>query len=384
MSHSKRPRKQPAGIRGIARSLGTSIGTVDRALHDRAGISPKTRKKILERARNIGYRPNLAARFLSLRRHVRIGIILPREIAPFWDLIRDGITDMARSVETNGVQVVHRSYPRLGEGEVEALEQALKDDVQGLVIAPGRAKDLASLMRKAAARGIPLVCVNTDAPTAPHLATICVNSVVSGALVGELMARFLGGRGRLVVVTGQLNTIDHSQKLEGIRKVIAEFWPQLEIAAVVEAHDDETEAYRKCRKALASFRDAAGVYVATANSLPVMRALDERGMSGRIHVITTDLFPAMAEFIESGRVAATLYQRPLVQGQIAFQAIYKFLTEGVSPPAVIRLSPHIVMRSNFKLFLERMRSDKAMRTKPPAGERAGRDGFLTSYADEMT
>ena len=381
-----RSRKRPAGIREIAQALGVSIGTVDRALHDRPGIKPKTRTSVLELAKELGYRPNLAARFLSSRKHLRIGVNLPREIASFWDLIRDGITDVARSFENSGVRIVHRSYPRLGQGEAEALEEALKDDVQGLVIAPGRARDLAPLMRRAAGQGIPVVCVNTDAPKAPHLATVCVDSAVSGSLVGELMGRFLGGKGRLVVVTGQLNTIDHAQKLEGFRKTIGETWPGLEIAAVVEAHDDETEAYRKCREVLASAPDAAGIYVSTANSVPVMRALDERRLSGRVTVIATDLFPALATFIESGRIAATIYQRPWVQGQIAFQALYKFLGAGVRPAPVIRLSPHIVMKSNLKLFLERMRSDKASKGDlgRPSGDPTRRGGSMASYADEIT
>lgn len=359
----------------MAQKLGVSIGTVDRALHDRPGINSKTRTRVLDLAKELGYCPNLAARFLSSRRHVRIGVNLPREIASFWDLIRGGITDVAESFETSGVRIVHRSYRRLGEGEKEALEEALKDDIQGLVIAPGRAEDLAPLMRKAAGQGIPVVCVNTDAPTAPHLATVCVDAAVSGSLVGELMGRYLGGRGRVVVVTGQLNTIDHAQKLDGFRKVIGETWPALEIAAVVEAHDDETEAYQKCREVLASIPDAAGVYVSTANSLPVMRALEDGGRSGSLSVITTDLFPALARFIETGRVAATIYQRPWVQGQIAFQAVYKFLVKGVKPSPVINLSPHIVMRSNLKLFLERMRSDKAAYVG---------GGSVASYADEIT
>ena len=383
-SGASRSRKRPAGIREIAKALGVSIGTVDRALHDRRGIKPKTRTSVLELAKELGYRPNLAARFLSSRKQLRIGVNLPREIVSFWDLIRDGIADAARSFENNGVRIVHRSYPRLGQGEAEALEDALKDEVQGLVIAPGSAKDLGPLMRRAAGQGIPVVCVNTDAPKAPHLATVCVDSVISGSLVGELMGRFLGGQGRVVVVTGQLNTIDHAQKLEGFRKAIRETWPGLEIAAVVEAHDDEREAYRKCREVLASAPDAAGVYVSTANSLPVMKALDDRGLSGRVTVIATDLFPALATFIESGNVAASIYQRPWVQGQIAFQAIYKFLVEGVRPPSVIRLSPHIVMKSNLKLFMERMRPKGQGAGVRPASARTGRGGSVASYADEIT
>src|SRR5438128_8149925 len=199
------------------------------------------------------------------------------------------------------------------------------------------------------------------------------------------MGRFLGGKGRIVVVTGQLSTVDHLQKLDGFRKEIGEKWPGLGIAAVVEAHDDEAEGYEKCRAVLASTPDVAGVYVSTANSIPVMRALDDRGLSRGITIITTDLFPALAPHIESGRVAATIYQRPWVQGQIAFQAIYKFLVEGVTPPPVNRLSPHVVMRSNLKLFLERMRSDTV--EIPGGGRRSEartvRSGSIATFADEV-
>ena len=34
---------KPAGIKDIARALGVAIGTVDRALHGRSGVSPVTR-----------------------------------------------------------------------------------------------------------------------------------------------------------------------------------------------------------------------------------------------------------------------------------------------------------------------------------------------------
>src|SRR5215510_967009 len=94
------------GIREIAKTLGVSIGTVDRALHDRPGISPETRARVLETAKALAYRPNLAARFLSSRQRLRIGVVLPREIASFWDLVREGFTDAARRFEPSGVQIV--------------------------------------------------------------------------------------------------------------------------------------------------------------------------------------------------------------------------------------------------------------------------------------
>jgi LacI family transcriptional regulator len=128
----------------------------------------------------------------------------------------------------------------------------------------------------------------------------------------------------------------------------------LQIVKIVEAHDDEVLAYAETKAALAENPDLGGVYVSTSNSLPVLQAIEESGLAGRIAVITTDLFPALVPLIRSGRILATIYQRPLTQGRLAFQALYRFLVEGQCPLPRIRVAPHIVMNSNLDLFLEQL------------------------------
>jgi LacI family transcriptional regulator len=121
---------------------------------------------------------------------------------------------------------------------------------------------------------------------------------------------------------------------------------------------------------LTSTPDIGGVYVSTVNSIPVLRAIEDAGLFGRATVITSDLFPALGPFIESGRVAATMYQHPSMQGQLAFQTLYKFLVDGVRPRAVIRTAPHIVMKSNLKLFMDRLARHTA-KGRPGRGEPEG-------------
>ena len=279
------------------------------------------------------------------------------------------------------VKVVPRSYPGLGDGEEEALAEAVADDLHGLIMVPGQPVTLAPLLKKAAERGLPVVCVNTDAPEVEHLVTVCVDSLTTGSLVGELMGRFLAGKGRVMVVTGQLSTIDHAQKVTGFRRALSEMWPDLRVDAVVEAHDHEREAYEKSRQVLTSTPDIGGVYVSTVNSIPVLRAIEDVGLAGRATVITSDLFPALGPFIESGRVAATMYQRPSMQGQLAFQALYKFLVDGVRPRPVIRMAPHIVMKGNLKLFMDRppwhAAKGRPGRGEPEGGEPESPEGPLT-------
>src|SRR6202012_366852 len=80
-----------AGIRDIAKALGTSIGTVDRALHGRSGVRARTKARVLRMAKQLASKPNLAARSLKLNRSLRIAAVLPREIAAFFDPLREGI-----------------------------------------------------------------------------------------------------------------------------------------------------------------------------------------------------------------------------------------------------------------------------------------------------
>src|SRR6476661_2437520 len=153
----------PVGIKDIARALGISTGTVDRALHAKPGVNAMTRTRVLSMAKSLGYQPNLAARYLKSRKQLRISVHLPREIALFWDSLREGIREAAAPFAP-ALHVDFRSYPTLGEGDIPLFEEALREGTNGLIIAPGNPAALKAYIRKAARKDIPVVCVITDAP----------------------------------------------------------------------------------------------------------------------------------------------------------------------------------------------------------------------------
>jgi LacI family transcriptional regulator len=348
--------ERPAGIKDIALALGVSIGTVDRALHGRPGINAMTRARVLKMAQTMGYRPNFAARHLKLNRKLQISVHLPREIASFFDALREGIEEAAAPFESS-IRVQFRSYPHLGERDVELFEEALAEETQGIILAPGHPADLKPWIRKAARRHIPVVCVATDAPGTERLCTISSDAASGGALVAELLTRFVKKPGPVLIVTGDLSTVDHADKVRGFRECLETLKSPLKIAAVLEAHDDADEAYRLTQEALAKHTKLAAVYVGTANSVPVVRALEDSGRLGEVAVITTDLFPALVPLIRAGKVIGTVYQRPRAQGRLAFHALYQFLVEGRCPPLRHRLPPHIILRSNLDVFLEMLPGD---------------------------
>ena len=359
------PTPPPVGIKDIARALGISTGTVDRALHGKPDVSPTTRARVLGMAEALGYRPNLAARYLKLRKQLRISVQLPREIALFWDSLREGIREAAAPFAP-ALHVDFRTYPSLGEGDIPLFEEALADGTSGLIIAPGNPAALRPHLRDAARRKIPVVCVVTDAPESQRLTSVSADPFTVGAVAGELLARFLPGGGQVAFFTGWLATQDHADKLRGFESSLGSMGPLLRLAPVVEAHDDEREGHRRALDVLRAHPHLKGIYISTVNSLPVLRAAEEEGRLSGLTVVTTDLFPELVKWIRAGKVVATVYQRPVSQGRLALQALYQFLLNGTRPVSRLSVVPHLVMRSNLELFLERLRVD--LEAVPTTGE----------------
>jgi LacI family transcriptional regulator len=344
---------RPVGIKDIARALGISIGTVDRAIHGRGGINAITKERVLKMAQTLGYKPNLAARYLKAPRQVRVSVNLPARIASFFDAVRAGIRDASSPFQA-GVDLQFRTHPALGEGDEVLFREALEDNSKGIIIAPGHPAQLKIWIRRAAQRRIPVVCVSTDAPGTERLTSVSADPFVSGALVAELLHHTVRESGTVAVFTGDLSTIDHSEKIRGFKQSLGSLNGALALSGVVETHDDESSAYGQARKLLARDDSLRAVYVSTANSLSVIQALEELDPQRLVKVVTTDLFPQLVPFLKSGRILATIYQRPEAQGRMAFEALYHFLVEGRCPPNRIKLNPHIVMRSNLELFLDRI------------------------------
>ena len=337
----------------IAGALGVSTGTVHRALHNHPGVSPMTKSRVLQMAKTLGYRPNLAARYLSSKRNLRVSVNTLQGTTSFWDDVRTGIGEEARGLIMENVEIEYRTYPRLGEGEEEAFEAALKAGVDGIITFPSRPQSLHSWMRRASRSNIPVVCVATDAPNTGRLAVVSIDTLASGSLAADLMGSFLGGKGKVAVTMSSLAITEHAEKHTAFGSTLLGLYPQMQLQETIEDHDVESEAYEKSTDLFKKHPDLAGIYVTTEASIPVLQAARDARMLDQITFITTDLFPALVPEIRSRAVAATIYQRPRTQGRMAFRVLHEFLVEGECPSFQVTLAPHLVMRGNLDFFLQR-------------------------------
>jgi LacI family transcriptional regulator len=346
--------RRNATLFDIADALGISTGTVHRALHNHPGVSAVTRSRVLQVSKSLGYRPNLAARFLSQRKRFRVSVNTLSGTTSFWDEVRDGINQGARALGVENVELDFRTYPLLGEAEEEAFVSATKAESNGIIAFPSRPNNFREWMKGTAKSQMPVVCVSTDAPDSGRLAVVSIDTMASGSLAGDLLGKFTGRKGKVAATLSALSINEHAEKFEAFQTTVKSLHTEMQVLDPIEDHDTESEAYDKCRALFLAHPDLTGLYITTEASIPVIQAAKDSNMLGRLSIITTDLFPKLAQELRAGNIAATIYQRPRTQGRLAFQVLYSHLAGGRTPPhAQVTLVPHLVMRGNLDYFLAR-------------------------------
>ena len=83
-------------VNDIARECGVSHTTVVRALNETGRINVKTRQRILQKAEELGYRPDLLARVLTKGRSMTLGVVVPDLKNQYYPIILDSMAGSAR------------------------------------------------------------------------------------------------------------------------------------------------------------------------------------------------------------------------------------------------------------------------------------------------
>ena len=341
----------------IAQLANVSLGTVDRALHNRGRISEETRSRILRIAEEIGYQANPRARALAIgKREFRVGICIPRELHEYFDAIYDGIEKELSNFSEFRITLINSSPQQTRDSRYQHVAHLLQQDIQALIVCPGDAQELSELVTSAQDAGIPVIFVSSDAPVSRRTSAVWVDPELIGRIAGELMARFLGKRGRTAVVTGNMTNLSHRKRAESFAQRFEEIAVNGRCLEIIEGHDDPEETFANTSKLLRRHPSLSGIYVATANCLPVCKAIDAQGKSGRVQVIATHFFPEMVPCFLNQTIVAAIYHRPFWLGQYALRLALRSIIEKKPLRSSYLVQPQIILASNMHLVREGMKA----------------------------
>jgi DNA-binding LacI/PurR family transcriptional regulator len=171
---------QKITINDVARSAGVSRQTVSRALNDKGEIDGTTKQRVLDAAKELGYRPSRFARGLVRQDTTTIGLVIPDLLNPFFTEVAAGALEAAR---TRGWHVVVYDTADSAAEERGSLEVigSQVDAVVGYF-----SLDEAELDTRT--RGIPVVLIGRDHHT-PRFSSILIDGAAGvRAAIDHLVA----------------------------------------------------------------------------------------------------------------------------------------------------------------------------------------------------
>ncbi len=119
-------------MKDIAKDLGLSVITVSKALRGRPDISSETRARVLRRAEELNYRPNLSARALVTGRTNMMGLVIPALTHAFFSELARAMSEVLRRSEFTLLISSSELQPEL---ERQVIDQLIARGVDALLVA---------------------------------------------------------------------------------------------------------------------------------------------------------------------------------------------------------------------------------------------------------
>lgn len=177
-------------IHDIARKASVSAGTVDRVIHNRKGVSVKTRNHIKKILKQLHYQPDILARTLAIRKSIKLAAIYPglRSGKIFWSIPEAGMDKAIEELNHFGVQLIKFPFDQSNPGSffIQA-KKILRAKPDGIIIAPGFSKEAKRFSKNCTDLNIPFVYINSLLKTEQYLSYIGQNSFASGKVAASLM-----------------------------------------------------------------------------------------------------------------------------------------------------------------------------------------------------
>ena len=337
----------------IAKRLGISRGTVSRVLNNHPNVKPQTKEMVLAELARCGYQPNEAARSLVMQRNHKFAVILFSEPRYFWKQVEYGIAAAESRLKVYGVTIdVYITDILKPEEQLELLRSLPQKEYDAFIVAPNDPSLLLEEIDVLVEKGTPVLLLNVDIPSANRLCYMGCNYTQSGTLGAEILAKCMGHKGNIAMLTLKDQVPAIEQRITGFRREIARN-PLISIDQVLRFDRMGNGTYDAVMELLSSQQEITGLYVGFGALDQAAKAVMDSGKPREVQVVGYDLSEDIIQNLNEGTVTATICHEPFNQGYLGCLMMYNYVAKGVQPENTIMYSKlEAIFKSNAKYYLD--------------------------------
>lgn len=222
-------------IKDIAQQAGVSVGTVDRVLHGRTGVSESSRIKVENVLQQLDYQPNMYASALASNKKYKFACLIPTHgDGDYWESVERGMGQAIRTFSDFHLSLKTFYYDQYEEGAfVERGKQLLGEEPDGVVLSPTIEKETVGIVAQLQARGVPYVFIDSNLPQLHPLTFYGQHAGRSGYFAARMLKLLAQGSREIVIFRslyeGKLASNQQQRREEGFYDFMQAHCPELKI-----------------------------------------------------------------------------------------------------------------------------------------------------------
>lgn len=245
------------------------------------------------------------------KRKILIGFIGKSLTNDVFQAAQSGARDAAKTLgEKYGVDIeveIRTPNDEDATKQAEAIEALTRRGADGIAVSCSEANTVTPSIDKAVAKGVSVVCFDSDAPESKRFAYYGTDDKSAGALFMKELAKSMGEKGTVAILGGNQSAPNLQQRVEGAKEELAKY-PNMKLNEPgvfyhVETPEKAAEAVQSAQNANPGIQGWCFI-----GGWPLFTADALKWPPGSIKVVSCDALPAELNYVRTGHVEALYAQ----------------------------------------------------------------------------
>ena len=274
--------------------------------------------------------------------------VIPKVAVPFFDDCNNGAKAAATAAGVQYEWVVPQNTQ--GSTQVQIIEDLISKKVDGIAISVNEPKSVERIIKKAMDSGIKVLTFDSDSAKSGRSMYIGTSNEAAGETMGESMAKAIGGKGEVAIVTGQLGAANLNERIAGIKKALAKS-PDIKIVATEGTEDDLAKAVSVDEALFRGHPNLKGIFgvsqVGGPSVAKVMATKEFASKKDTVKVFAFDDLPDTVKGVKEGFIQGIMVQRPVTMGKLSVEHLILQIDGKEKDPQNIDTGVTVVDASNL-------------------------------------